>query len=123
MSHGPPGAHPAYSPNGARPPGYGEPYAGRPPYQNGSVNFEPMGDYADGKQRKRRGNLPKPVTDILRLWFSEHVAHPYPTEDEKQMLMQRTGLTMSQVGYLRPPVRPRLMWAADQQLVHQRTTA
>ncbi|KZF21700.1 Homeodomain-like protein, partial [Xylona heveae TC161] len=46
----------------------------------------------------RRGNLPKQVTDLLRSWFHEHLSHPYPSEEEKQELMQRTGLTMSQVS-------------------------
>jgi len=66
---------------------------------NYPVNFEPMSDYSDGKkQGRRRGNLPKQVTDILRMWFQDHVAHPYPTEEEKQQLMHQTGLSISQVG-------------------------
>lgn len=51
--------------------------------------------YAEGKQRKRRGNLPKETTDKLRAWFMGHLNHPYPTEDEKQELMRQTGLQMS----------------------------
>lgn len=52
----------------------------------------------DGKSggRKRRGNLPKETTDKLRAWFVGHLHHPYPTEDEKQDLMVRTGLQMSE---------------------------
>lgn len=38
------------------------------------------------------------MTDILRMWFQDHVAHPYPTEEEKQQLMHSTGLTISQVS-------------------------
>lgn len=55
-------------------------------------------DSAEGetKQRKRRGNLPKETTDILRAWFVAHLHHPYPTEDEKQDLMRQTGLQMSE---------------------------
>ena len=48
--------------------------------------------------KKRRGNLPRDVTDMLKQWFEEHLAHPYPTEEEKQMLCRRTGLAMTQVG-------------------------
>ena len=62
------------------------------------VNFDTGEDLSDGKQKRRRGNLPKSVTDLLRAWFSEHIAHPYPTEEEKQLLMDRTGLTISQVS-------------------------
>ncbi|TPX12084.1 uncharacterized protein E0L32_007199 [Thyridium curvatum] len=62
-----------------------------------------MGDYGgmNGdmiKQRKRRGNLPKETTDKLRAWFVAHLHHPYPTEDEKQDLMRRTGLQMNQIS-------------------------
>ena len=39
----------------------------------------------------------KPVTDGLRAWFHEHLDHPYPSEEDKQMFMTRTGLTISQV--------------------------
>ncbi|CAH0043210.1 unnamed protein product [Clonostachys solani] len=52
----------------------------------------------DGKQRKRRGNLPKETTDKLRAWFMAHLSHPYPTEDEKQDLMRQTGLQMNQIS-------------------------
>lgn len=55
------------------------------------------GDSGDSRGKKRRGNLPKPVTDILRSWFHEHLDHPYPSEDDKQMLIARTGLSISQV--------------------------
>ena len=48
--------------------------------------------------KKRRGNLPRDVTDMLKQWYEEHLAHPYPTEEEKQMLCRRTGLAMTQVG-------------------------
>lgn len=59
------------------------------------INFESV--EGEQKHKRRRGNLPKAVTDTLRHWFHDHVAHPYPTEEEKQMLMDRTGLTISQV--------------------------
>lgn len=60
-----------------------------------------MGPHGDNKQRKRRGNLPKETTDKLRSWFLNHLNHPYPTEDEKQKLMQQTGLQMSEQPRLR----------------------
>lgn len=52
----------------------------------------------DSRNRRRRGNLPKPVTDILRGWFHDHLDHPYPTEDDKQAFAARTGLTINQVS-------------------------
>jgi hypothetical protein len=63
------------------------------------ANFGIMGDTIDPKTKRRRGNLPKPVTDILRAWFHEHLDHPYPSEEDKQMFMTRTGLSISQVRY------------------------
>ncbi|KAI1429273.1 hypothetical protein F5Y12DRAFT_710178 [Xylaria sp. FL1777] len=57
-----------------------------------------IGTNGDGKQRKRRGNLPKETTDKLRSWFVGHLHHPYPTEDEKQELMRQTGLQMNQIS-------------------------
>ena len=82
---------------------YGSQYNSRPTYASSitgmgyPLNFDNLSDYGDGKQKRRRGNLPKQVTDILRSWFTDHIAHPYPTEDEKVGLMQMTGLSMSQV--------------------------
>ncbi|PTU24243.1 hypothetical protein P175DRAFT_0505924 [Aspergillus ochraceoroseus IBT 24754] len=61
-------------------------------------NFGILGDPIDPKNKRRRGNLPKPVTDILRAWFHEHLDHPYPSEEDKQMFMTRTGLTISQIS-------------------------
>ncbi|KAI4155915.1 MAG: hypothetical protein LQ340_000641 [Diploschistes diacapsis] len=83
--------------------GYGSQYPGAPSYSGPSasagysLNFDNLSDYGDGNKKRRRGNLPKHVTDILRSWFQDHIAHPYPTEDEKVGLMQMTGLSMSQV--------------------------
>lgn len=62
--------------------------------------FGVPGDLSGSHGRRRRGNLPKPVTDILRSWFHDHLDHPYPTEEDKQMFIQKTGLTISQVNPL-----------------------
>ena len=77
-------------------------YSDRSPFSNSSsggysLNYDGSSEQGDGKQKRRRGNLPKTVTDTLRVWFTEHIAHPYPTEEEKQILMSQTGLTISQV--------------------------
>jgi hypothetical protein len=47
--------------------------------------------------RKRRGNLPKEATNILKRWFHENRATPYPSEDQKLELCSLTSLTMNQV--------------------------
>ncbi|KAF2786207.1 hypothetical protein K505DRAFT_150719 [Melanomma pulvis-pyrius CBS 109.77] len=48
--------------------------------------------------RKRRGNLPKEATGILKAWFSAHRESPYPTEDEKLSLCNQTQLSLNQVS-------------------------
>ncbi|KAI9317939.1 Homeodomain-like protein, partial [Dichotomocladium elegans] len=48
--------------------------------------------------KRRRGNLPKAVTAILRDWLSRHKKHPYPTEDEKLALARQTNLTLNQIS-------------------------
>lgn len=61
-------------------------------------NYPNMSDSSSiSSSRRRRGNLPKHVTDILRAWFHDHLDHPYPTDEDKQMLIGRTNLTISQV--------------------------
>ncbi|KAI9837735.1 MAG: hypothetical protein M1819_006669 [Sarea resinae] len=81
--------------------GQAGPVSNRSPLQASGphrMNFEMFGDYAEHRSKRRRGNLPKQVTDLLRTWFHEHLSHPYPSEEEKQMLMRRTGLTISQIS-------------------------
>lgn len=47
--------------------------------------------------RKRRGNLPKEATNLLKDWFAANRQSPYPTEDQKMELCNRTGLSLNQV--------------------------
>ncbi|KAJ3563451.1 hypothetical protein NPX13_g8192 [Xylaria arbuscula] len=72
----------------------------RPPYGDPYLHLEELGMMPNGdpKQRKRRGNLPKHTTEILRKWFHSHLHHPYPTEDEKQDLVKQTGLQLNQIS-------------------------
>ncbi|KAG1049584.1 hypothetical protein G6F43_008092 [Rhizopus delemar] len=49
-------------------------------------------------KRRRRGNLPKEVTEFLRTWLIQHKKHPYPAEKEKIDLAQQTGLTVNQIS-------------------------
>ncbi|CAO3621812.1 unnamed protein product [Mucor hiemalis] len=48
--------------------------------------------------KRRRGNLPKAVTAILRDWLSRHKKHPYPTEEEKAALAAETNLNLNQIS-------------------------
>ena len=64
---------------------------------------------------RKRGKLPKPVTDFLKDWLHRHSDHPYPSEEEKKQLCHATGLSMSQVSNWMINVRTeRLTWAPVQ---------
>jgi len=62
------------------------------------LSYPLMGYPSHVNGRRRRGNLPKPVTDILRRWLQEHLDHPYPSDEQKQVFIQRTGLSISQIS-------------------------
>lgn len=49
-------------------------------------------------KKRRRGNLPKEVTEFLRKWLIQHKKHPYPAEKEKIDLARHTGLTVNQIS-------------------------
>lgn len=58
------------------------------------ANYGLLGDAT----RRRRGNLPKHITDILKAWFQEHLDHPYPTEEDKRCLQSKTLLSIQQAS-------------------------
>ncbi|KAI8342650.1 Homeodomain-like protein [Chlamydoabsidia padenii] len=49
-------------------------------------------------KKRRRGNLPKQVTEFLKQWLVLHKQHPYPSEKEKIDLAKQTGLTVNQIS-------------------------
>lgn len=62
----------------------------------GINGFDIKKDTEDHK--KRRGNLPKTATNLLKKWLMDHLYHPYPTEDEKGILSHQTSLSMNQIS-------------------------
>ena len=50
------------------------------------------------EHKKRRGNLPKAATNLLKKWLMDHLYHPYPTEDEKMLLANQTSLSLNQIS-------------------------
>ncbi|KAI0884333.1 uncharacterized protein GGS22DRAFT_165415 [Annulohypoxylon maeteangense] len=48
--------------------------------------------------RKRTYSRSVRKTHLLRTWYSCHLDHPYPSEEEKESLAQRSGLSRTQVG-------------------------
>ncbi|RHY43737.1 hypothetical protein DYB38_011710, partial [Aphanomyces astaci] len=73
-------------------------------YENGmDVNDEnatPDDDaQASGGDRKPRRELPPATVKILKDWMlsTEHIKHPYPTDDDKKKLLETTGINMKQL--------------------------
>lgn len=62
------------------------------------MDDDDIGSISSQIKKKRRGNLPKSITVILRQWLIEHCHNPYPTESEKKELKQKTGLTLNQIS-------------------------
>lgn len=73
------------------------PYQGSQPYGSSLPDTYPSSDHVH-KPKRRRGNLPKSTTALLRSWLYEHTNHPYPSEDEKNQLAAQTGLTINQIS-------------------------
>lgn len=48
---------------------------------------------------KRKGNLPKAATDIMKNYLVAHLDTPYPSDEDKIRLCAQTGLQMSQVSF------------------------
>ncbi|KAL8774271.1 MAG: hypothetical protein Q9209_001022 [Squamulea sp. 1 TL-2023] len=65
-----------------------DPYA--PPGQQ--VQFQNV-EVGEKSNKKRRGNLPKQTTDVLRAWLYDHLEHAYPNDEQKQRLIRETGLS------------------------------
>ena len=65
------------------------------PYQYAWSMMPGAGEYPS--QRRRRGNLPREATNMLKNWFNEHRSSPYPSEEEKTQFCELTGLSMNQV--------------------------
>ncbi|KAG0582673.1 hypothetical protein M758_3G077800 [Ceratodon purpureus] len=49
-------------------------------------------------RKRRAGKLPDGTTTVLKAWWQAHSKWPYPTEDEKELLIQETGLELKQVN-------------------------
>lgn len=55
-------------------------------------------DDDDNQRKTKRGVLPKRATQVMKSWLFQHIAHPYPTEDEKRQIAAQTNLTLLQVN-------------------------
>jgi hypothetical protein len=55
-------------------------------------------DDFEGRGRKPGARFSRDALRVLKNWLSEHYQHPYPTEDEKHQLKERTGLGRGQIS-------------------------
>ncbi|KAI0970138.1 homeobox KN domain-containing protein [Xylaria arbuscula] len=63
-------------------------------------NFHPAeipGDAISPLPNKRLHSRSVRKTQLLRNWFSTHLDHPYPSEEEKSRLIEQSGLSKKQV--------------------------
>ncbi|XP_066542508.1 homeobox protein PKNOX1.1 [Hoplias malabaricus] len=68
-------------------------------FQNTQLNQNLSFFSADDTSSKiKRGVLPKHAISIMRSWLFQHIAHPYPTEEEKKQIASQTNLTLLQVN-------------------------
>ncbi|PYI25546.1 hypothetical protein BP00DRAFT_431159 [Aspergillus indologenus CBS 114.80] len=56
-----------------------------------------IAEEADGQSRKSNSRLSREAVRILKTWLLDHSAYPYPTDQEKDELKQRTGLKRTQI--------------------------
>eukprot|EP01023_Acetabularia_acetabulum_P016081 TRINITY_DN17933_c0_g3_i1.p1 TRINITY_DN17933_c0_g3~~TRINITY_DN17933_c0_g3_i1.p1 ORF type:complete len:383 (-),score=65.64 TRINITY_DN17933_c0_g3_i1:1083-2231(-) len=49
-------------------------------------------------KRKKRGKLPTHSIEVLKSWWKEHIAWPYPTDSAKRSLASQTNLTSIQIN-------------------------
>lgn len=50
------------------------------------------------KLKNKRANYPKKISKVLKNWLKENMTNPYPSEIEKAMLMEVTGLDATQIN-------------------------
>lgn len=50
--------------------------------------------------RRKRRNFSKQATEVLNEYFYSHLSNPYPSEEVKQELARKGGITVSQVAGL-----------------------
>ena len=50
--------------------------------------------------RRKRRNFSKQASEILNEYFYSHLSNPYPSEEAKEELARKCGITVSQVGFI-----------------------
>ncbi|XP_019787462.1 pre-B-cell leukemia transcription factor 1 isoform X5 [Orcinus orca] len=65
-------------------------------WRNSSSDF--LEDELNSKKRRKRRNFNKQATEILNEYFYSHLSNPYPSEEAKEELAKKCGITVSQVS-------------------------
>ncbi|KAH8730920.1 hypothetical protein GQ44DRAFT_672939 [Phaeosphaeriaceae sp. PMI808] len=62
----------------------------------------PIEDDNQAEDRPKKGaaaaRFPRAAIKILKDWMLQHIDHPYPTDEEKELLKQQTELTIGQIS-------------------------
>jgi hypothetical protein len=62
----------------------------------------PIEDDNAGEDRPKKGaaaaRFPRAATKVLKDWMMRNIDHPYPTDEEKEMLKEQTGLGLVQIS-------------------------
>ncbi|KAH5433128.1 hypothetical protein HBI32_054660 [Parastagonospora nodorum] len=62
----------------------------------------PIEDENQGEDRPKKGaaaaRFPRAAVKILKDWMLEHIDHPYPTDEDKELLKEQTGLSLGQIS-------------------------
>ena len=66
--------------------------------------------------KQKRTNYPKKVSKTLKDWLSTNVLNPYPSETEKAVLCERTGLDQTQINNWFINARRRILPLLKQQI-------
>ena len=51
--------------------------------------------------RRKRRNFSKKATEVLNEYFYSHLANPYPSEEAKEELAKKCGISVSQVFFFK----------------------
>ncbi|CAH1774614.1 unnamed protein product [Owenia fusiformis] len=70
----------------------------------------------------KKPTLPKEAVSIMLQWLKEHRDNPYPNDEEKDMLIQKTKLTINQINYWFTNARRRILPKWNQGLPYNSTT-
>jgi hypothetical protein len=55
--------------------------------------------------RRKRRNFSKQASEILNEYFYSHLSNPYPSEEAKEELARKCGITVSQVNLFLNPFK------------------